>query len=435
MDKQAGAWHDFFDHAELTDVGLRRSNNQDNLGTIIAADESQWRRNGHLLMVADGMGAHNAGELASKMAVDAVRQSYYKIQDLPRPEALRRAVIEANSSIHNRGQSNLDFKGMGTTASVLLVLPEGAVVAHVGDSRAYRLRGNRLEQLSADHSLVWEMMANGKMSESEIPPYVPKNVITRSLGPSEAVQVDLEGPFPLAEGDTFLLCSDGLSGQVKDYEIGVVLGVLPPQEAARVLIELANLRGGPDNITVLIGRVNTFSEHLAAPPSSPPAQSMSNSSLGVNVMALTTLGIATVAAIGLVVVDQLMPAAACAAAALMAGIWATMRRPTPNRDATTARTETGGRYGQGPHRSVVCAPGPDFLDRMSALIEPVCQTAREQGWQINWAPFDEQTARSKAAAAGGDYALAAREFCLAIAFLMHEVREQRRKRGSDTTES
>ena len=129
------------------------------------------------------------------------------------------------------------------------------MVAHVGDSRVYRLRGNRLDQLSFDHSLVWEMQATGKMRDSEIQMNVPKNIITRSLGPYPQVQVDLEGPFAVEAGDAFLLCSDGLSGQVEDDEIGCLLGVLPPARPSRRWSIWRICAAGPDNITVIAVRV------------------------------------------------------------------------------------------------------------------------------------------------------------------------------------
>ena len=220
MDQNADLWKHCLEYAALSDLGLRRSNNQDSLAVVIAGGQAAWQQRGHLFMVADGMGAHAAGELASKMAVDCVPLTYQKMLDAPPPEALRHAIADANQQIHDRGQASDDFRGMGTTASTLVLLPQGAVVAHVGDSRVYRLRGQRFEQLTFDHSLVWEMSAAGNMPEDEVPDYVPKNIITRSLGPNAEVEVDLEGPFPLEMGDTFLLCSDGLSGQVRDEEIG-----------------------------------------------------------------------------------------------------------------------------------------------------------------------------------------------------------------------
>jgi serine/threonine protein phosphatase PrpC len=259
MDQSADPWQKFVEHAELTDVGLRRSNNQDSLAFQLASGEKEWRRRGHLFLVADGMGAHAAGELASKIAADTVPLTYFKLADESPVTALQKAIEDANAKIHARGQANPDFKGMGTTASVLLLLPQGAMVGHVGDSRVYRLRGDRVEQLSFDHSLVWEMKAAGRINDHDMPGFIPKNIITRSLGPADVVQVDVEGPFPLAEGDTFMLCSDGLSGQVEDEELGVILHCLPPREAVQVLVDLANLRGGPDNITVIVARVGSLS--------------------------------------------------------------------------------------------------------------------------------------------------------------------------------
>ncbi len=121
----------------------------------------------------------------------------------------------------------------------------------MGDSRAYRLRGNRFEQLTFDHSLVWEMRASGQL-QGQVPDYVPKNVITRSLGPAPRSRSTWKGRMPVVPGDTFLMCSDGLSGPVKDEEMGMILFSMPPVEVVRGLVDLANLRGGPDNITVIV---------------------------------------------------------------------------------------------------------------------------------------------------------------------------------------
>ena len=185
-------------HASVSDMGMRRTNNQDSLAVIVTDDVATWATRGHLLMVADGMGAHAAGELASKMAVDNIPHTYFKLRDLYPPAALRQAIRDANAVIHTKGQSSIGFQGMGTTCSCLVLLPQGALVAHIGDSRVYRLRGNVLEQLTFDHSLVWEMAAAGQMTEEEVPAYIPKNVITRSLGPHPTVHIDLEGPYNAA---------------------------------------------------------------------------------------------------------------------------------------------------------------------------------------------------------------------------------------------
>lgn len=249
-------WDNCIQRATVTDVGMRRTSNQDAYAILPAADPQNWRERGHLFLIADGMGAHAGGELASRLAADGIPHTYFTHRDKSPLDAIRSAVTETNTQINRRGEANTDFHNMGTTASVLLLLPQGALVAHVGDSRVYRLRGEQLEQLTFDHSLVWEMQAAGKFSKnSGISSMLPKNVITRSLGPNKTVKVDLEGPFPIELGDTFLLCSDGLSGKVDDEEMGALMGVLSPREAAQTMVDLANLRGGPDNITAIVVKV------------------------------------------------------------------------------------------------------------------------------------------------------------------------------------
>ncbi|MDB4468604.1 protein phosphatase 2C domain-containing protein [bacterium] len=249
-------WDDYIQVASLSDVGMRRATNQDNLSVSLASSMEQWQRKGHVFIVADGMGAHAAGELASKLAIDHIPHLYAKYNDSSAPEEMRKAVEGANSEIHRRGQANEEFHNMGTTCSVLTILPEGAVCAHIGDSRVYRLTQNRIEQLTFDHSLVWEMKFAGQLSEEEERlGKIPKNVITRSLGPYAECKVDLEGPFPIQVGDTFLLCSDGLTAVISDTEIGSILANMSPDEAVKVLVDLSNLRGGPDNITAVIVKI------------------------------------------------------------------------------------------------------------------------------------------------------------------------------------
>jgi protein phosphatase len=246
--------YDTIEYASLTDVGVRRGHNQDAHATLLASDAKQWQERGHIFIVADGMGAHAVGELASEMSVSIIPHTYHKYALQGGVSALRKAFIEANASIHAKGQGNPEFVGMGTTTTALLLRPEGAWIAHVGDSRAYRVRDGQIEQMSFDHSLVWEMAKRQGVSP-ELLEGIPTNVIVRSLGPEALVQVDVEGPHPIQGGDIFLLCSDGLSGLVADAEIGAIARALPPAEACRFLVDLANLRGGPDNITVLIVRV------------------------------------------------------------------------------------------------------------------------------------------------------------------------------------
>src|SRR5438045_2014447 len=150
-------------HASVSDLGMRRTNNQDAIAVAVTDDVATWAARGHLLIVADGMGAHAAGELASKLSADGVPHLYHKYRELSPPDALRRAIVETNTEIHRRGMANPDFHNMGTTTSVLVLLPQGALAAHVGDSRIYRLRGDTISQLTFDHSLQWELKASGQL--------------------------------------------------------------------------------------------------------------------------------------------------------------------------------------------------------------------------------------------------------------------------------
>ena len=253
MSDAAASWQTGVTEVTVSDVGMRRSQNQDSFNVMLAHTPEQWAKRGHFFMVADGMGAHAAGELASKLAVDNIPHLYSKYAGPSPPEGLRRAIIEANTEIHTRGQANADFHQMGTTTSCLVLLPQGALIGHVGDSRIYRLRGDVLHQLTFDHSLVWELRAMNQLEGDAH--NVPKNVITRSLGPNPDVQVDIEGPLPVEEGDVYLLCSDGLTGPVEDPDLAAILSCMTPDDAAKTLVHLANLRGGPDNITVVLAKV------------------------------------------------------------------------------------------------------------------------------------------------------------------------------------
>lgn len=260
---------DQIDYANLTDVGVRRPLNEDNHAILLASDEVNWREQGHLFLVADGMGGHAVGELASEMAAANIPHTYHKHAAQGAVAAVRRAFQEANAAIYARGQQNPEFKEMGTTATALVLRPEGALIGHVGDSRVYRIRNGQIEQLTFDHSHVWDIARRLGVDPEQIPG-ISSNLLMRSLGPQPLVQVDIEGPYPIRDNDIFVLCSDGLSGQVTDAELGAIATILPPTEAAQFLIDLANLRGGPDNITVLIVRIGASRETSSFAPISVP---------------------------------------------------------------------------------------------------------------------------------------------------------------------
>ena len=427
--------NDWLQYAALSDVGMRRANNQDSHAVVLAADAESWARRGHVLLVADGMGAHAAGELASKMAADGIPHAYHKRPDHSQPEAIRHAIEEINAQIHHRGQANAEFQGMGTTASALVLLPQGALVAHVGDSRVYRLRGQQLEQLSFDHSLVWEMMAAGQMSQEAIPSYIPKNIITRSLGPQADVQVDLEGPFPLEVGDTFLLCSDGLTGQINDEEIGAILGSVPPDEAAAVLIDLANLRGGPDNITVIVAKVRQ----------GPPLEGRAIEPLDLGgdeelpkkqANPLPWIGAAAclLVGLGLFAMRQTIAGLVLLLLGLAVGLIAALRNFGNGREPRLL--PPGATLGKGPHRSCKCAPSAETVETLSHITDQLRDAASEGQWSLNRAEFDRHLQQAAEAVEHQNYPLAVREQCHALRSLMRELRNQRRnqRRSSDQSD-
>jgi protein phosphatase len=421
MAQETATWETYVEYASLSDIGLRRANNQDSFTVVPAKSAQLWDSRGHLFMVADGMGAHAAGELASKMACDAVPLTYQKLLDEPPPLAIRKSIEDANGRIHSRGQANLDFRGMGTTTSVLLLLPQGALVAHVGDSRVYRLRGNRIEQLSFDHSLVWEMMATGKLREDEVPGYIPKNIITRSLGPAPQVEVDLEGPWPVAPGDTFLLCSDGLSGQVVDEEIGAILTVFGPSEAVHVLVDLANLRGGPDNITVIVARVK------AAPP--PPTTHWPVSGKGsrrpVHPAMWVALGVLALATLLLGLARLPEIAAAMLLVTLITAVTVFIRAFGGQGGGLE-----GQRFGRGPYRPRNVVVNNEFVDKLAKFVGELRSAAVEAQYAVDWHHFNHLDARALAAAERKDYPTAVREYGHALSFMMNEIRGQRKKKGA-----
>lgn len=245
-------------YASQTDVGMRRATNQDSLAIRLSSDFQSWSEQGHLFVVADGMGGHAVGDLASRIVADSLPLAWCKSAKEEPAERLQEAIHAANRAINDRAVQNPEFKGMGTTCSVLNLSSRGAFIGHVGDSRVYRLRHGLLQQLTFDHSLQWEMIRLGRSTAENVENEHPRNVITRCLGPDLGVQVDIEGPFSVHPGDVFLLCSDGLTNHVSDAEIGRTLRELPVNESCRFLINLANCRGGLDNSTAIVVQIEQY---------------------------------------------------------------------------------------------------------------------------------------------------------------------------------
>lgn len=243
-----------------TNVGMKRAHNEDSLH--LPADE-------RLAIVADGMGGHASGEVASMMAVQTVVDHWRATADeqtLTWPFKVDRAhqgelnrlvtgIKIANQKIFEQAQRDPACKGMGTTIVTSLFLDDLVVVGHVGDSRVYRLRDGEIEQLTEDHSLINDYIKMKRMTAEEAEAWPHKNVIVRALGMKEAVQVDVVSEKPRL-GDVYILCSDGLSGMIKDDKIrDLVLTEPDLDKAADRLIAAANAAGGADNITVVLARI------------------------------------------------------------------------------------------------------------------------------------------------------------------------------------
>lgn len=237
-----------------TDVGKVRSENQD-FGTLTTPkEEAGSHPGGRLLIVADGMGGHRGGATASRLATETVKSHYLDSETQDVASALRDAVTLANTRVYTQAQTNPDLRGMGTTTSALVIRGNQGWFAHVGDSRIYLVRGDAITQLTEDHSLVATMVREGLLTTQEAENHPRRNVLQRSIGVGEEVDIDVRGPMDVQENDVFILCSDGLHGLVKEDEMKRI-AALPLQQAADEFVKLALERGAPDNVTVIVARV------------------------------------------------------------------------------------------------------------------------------------------------------------------------------------
>lgn len=236
------------EYAQRTDTGRQRP-----------ANEDSFVARAPLFAVADGMGGAQAGEVASRMAVDVLHEGLGVGTDGTVAERLRDRVLEANHRIHERARSDSRNAGMGTTLTAAYVDERRLVVVHVGDSRLYRLRDGVLERLTRDHSLVEELVRQGRLTPEEAEQHPQRSIITRALGPESEVAVDSE-VLRVQDGDLFMVCSDGLTAMLSDERISDLL-VRAEQEGTPLsprvdaLVDAANEAGGRDNITVLLFRV------------------------------------------------------------------------------------------------------------------------------------------------------------------------------------
>ena len=224
-----------------THVGMKRSHNED---AFYRNDEIG------LYIVADGMGGHKAGEIASNMAVDSIK-NYILNQKKVAEQSLVDAIYIANNLIFKSAAANAHYSGMGTTIVSMAFNSTGAMLCHVGDSRAYILTRGKLERLTEDHTYVNEQFKTGLITEKQMETHSMRNVLTRSLGFSEQIKIASQ-KLNIHAGDRYLLCSDGLSHMVADNVIAEIGSIPDAVHAVSTLIEVANTNGGDDNITVII---------------------------------------------------------------------------------------------------------------------------------------------------------------------------------------
>jgi len=346
------------------------------------------------------------------------------------PTAMRKAFQEANASINERGKQNPEFHGMGTTSTALVLRADGAWVGHVGDSRAYRVRNFSVQQLSFDHSLLWEKARRRHVRPEDIQG-VPHNVIVRSLGPEAEVDVDVQGPHPVLDGDVFVVCSDGLSGPLTDREIGAVASVLPPPEATRFLIDLANLRGGPDNITLIIVRVGKAKKKAKAEddddaprkPKRPGLLRRVPWPLWILLAGLLLAG----GAVGLVVnklpggQSLFMLAAATILAGLVGlGIYYLLdKKRREEQPEFRPRTKI--------YRESACVIDPDLVSKLTKAEETLANRARDQEWDVDWKTHDKHLQQAQQHLASGNLNLAFRDYCRAAQPLTDALSKHRHK--------
>jgi protein phosphatase len=263
--------------AARTDVGRKRQGNEDSLCVAPALG---------LYVVADGMGGHAAGEVASRLAVDTIRECMQKylggedpaVLGQPIPTGSREATFlqssiqVANRIIFDAAQGRREYRGMGTTLVSVLALDDSVVLAHVGDSRIYRIREDRIVQLSRDHSVVQQQVDRGIISAEEAHESQYRHLITRALGLKESVEVDVSEE-PVLPGDILLLCSDGLSDLLEDEEILAIVRehAADLEKACQALVDRANYKGGDDNITALLIHARAGDRGTAQPTQGVPA--------------------------------------------------------------------------------------------------------------------------------------------------------------------
>jgi len=247
--------------ASLSDVGCQRENNEDSYLYWEPASDDEFQRKGRLAVIADGMGGHEGGQEASRMAVQTVREVYDQTLGGDPQAALVEAFAAAHSRIQEYAEQHPAFQGMGTTCTALVVRGRQLYFAHIGDSRLYLIRSARILRLTRDHSYVGRLVESGIVRAEDAEKHPQRHILTAALGAGREVVVDgAEQGVALLDGDDLLLCTDGLWGVVTEEELERTVSGNAPAECCAALVQLARQRGGPDNITLQVLRIGPESK-------------------------------------------------------------------------------------------------------------------------------------------------------------------------------
>ncbi len=235
-----------FKYTFISKVGLKRYENEDAIGVFKI-------EGGLLAIVCDGLGGKNAGEVASNLTLETIRTFFKDSVKADYLERIKYAVENANKLLHNRSANNVDLKGMSTTVEVMFLKNNTAFWGHIGDSRIYYLRNGKLKLLTKDHSVVQKLVDDGYLSISEAENHPNRNVITRAVGGTESIDIDLS-KMKIYEGDdnTYFICTDGVTSEVRDYELENILNKDNVNEISQMLVDLIEARGARDNFSFVI---------------------------------------------------------------------------------------------------------------------------------------------------------------------------------------
>jgi PPM family protein phosphatase len=248
----------------VTDLGNVRTNNEDMGLFVRIADERIRRERGHLLLVADGMGGHNAGEVASRMAAEVISQEYFKHKGTIE-NCLLFALKTANQKIYEASQAKPQYRGMGTTCTAIVIQEQQLFYAHVGDSRAYLFKNQAITQLTEDHTLVQDMVKKGEITAEEAETHPKRNILTNAMGTRPEIRIDVGKCNELfEENDRLLLCSDGLYDYLTDTDLSQYLLAENLRTIANDMVQEAKNRGGHDNITVVLVEKNEAKAEIEA---------------------------------------------------------------------------------------------------------------------------------------------------------------------------